>query len=149
MDRALVVVDDKESGAALLTEAASVAEGTGADLVLASFVTEEEYEHDQETLQQIGEVEGRDYTESPGEFARNLVTHLAEEHVDGVDYKTIGEIVEEDDQADRILDIADEEECDYVYLAGKRRSPTGKALFGDRTQQVLLNFPDYVVVTMS
>jgi hypothetical protein len=33
-----------------------------------------------------------------------------------------------------------------VFLAGRKRSPTGKALFGDQTQAVILDFDGAVTV---
>lgn len=148
MQRALIVVDDRESGAKLLSEFGSIARATDASLLVVSLQTEDAYENDQDTLKRIGDVEQTNYEQSPGEFARELADHLADEQLTDVDYRTVGEIVNDDQQADRILELAEEESCDYVCLVGKRRSPTGKALFGDRAQQVLLNFDGYVTVRM-
>ncbi|ARS90113.1 universal stress protein [Natrarchaeobaculum aegyptiacum] len=50
------------------------------------------------------------------------------------------------DPADAILEYADEHDARYVVVAGRRRSPTGKAVFGSVTQSVLLN-ADCPVVT--
>ena len=148
MQRALIVVDDRESGGKLLSEFGSIARATGAELVVVSLLSEDAYQSDQETLQRIGEVEQTNYEQSPGEFARELADYLSNEHLTDVDYQIIGEVISDGKQADRILEIAQDEACDYVCLVGKRRSPTGKALFGDRAQQVLLNFDGYVTVRM-
>lgn len=149
MERALVVVDDRETGEGLLTEVGEIAGGVNAEVVAVTLLTEEEYSSDIETLQQIGNVEHTNYEESPGEFARNIAESLAAETIGSdVEYSVVGGLVEEGDEADRILEIARDRDCDYIYLNGKRRSPTGKALFGDRAQKVLLNFDDYVTVKM-
>lgn len=149
MERALVVVDDRESGEELLDEVGSIASDTGAEVVVVTLLTEEEYESDIETLRQIGNVEQTSYEEGPSDFARDLSAGIAAEVLDNrVEYEAVGELVEDGEQATHIVDIARERECDYVYLHGKRRSPTGKALFGDRAQKVLLNFDEYVTVKM-
>ncbi len=43
------------------------------------------------------------------------------------------------DPAAEILRIADQEDADLVCLAGRKRSPAGKAVFGSVTQEVILN----------
>ncbi|MFC6724399.1 universal stress protein, partial [Halobium palmae] len=52
------------------------------------------------------------------------------------------------DESDRIFEVAAERDCDHLFLSGRRRSPTGKALFGDRTQRALLNFDGPVTVIL-
>jgi nucleotide-binding universal stress UspA family protein len=41
--------------------------------------------------------------------------------------------------ADAIIETADELDADLIVLAGRKRSPAGKALFGSVTQAVILN----------
>lgn len=43
------------------------------------------------------------------------------------------------DPGDQILDAAEEADADLIIVAGRKRSPTGKALFGSVTQTVILN----------
>jgi len=49
---------------------------------------------------------------------------------------------------DSILETADGVDARYVVIGGKRRSPTGKAVFGSVTQSVLLNTDRPVVTVM-
>lgn len=42
------------------------------------------------------------------------------------------------DPGQAIVDLADEQDADLICLAGRKRSPTGKALFGSVTQDVFL-----------
>lgn len=43
------------------------------------------------------------------------------------------------DPAEAILSTARERDVDLIVLGGRKRSPAGKALFGSRTQTVVLN----------
>lgn len=46
------------------------------------------------------------------------------------------------------LNAAEAHNCDHIFIAGRRRSPTGKAIFGDWVQRVLLNFDGLVTVSL-
>lgn len=48
--------------------------------------------------------------------------------------------------ADEILRYADEYDADQICVGGRKRSPTGKALFGSVTQTVILNADRPVMV---
>lgn len=43
------------------------------------------------------------------------------------------------DPANAIVELADERDADLIVIAGRKRSPTGKLLFGSVTQEVILN----------
>lgn len=49
--------------------------------------------------------------------------------------------------AEGILDMADEIEADLIVMGGRKRRPSGKALFGSVTQAVVLDADLPVVVT--
>lgn len=46
---------------------------------------------------------------------------------------------EQGDPDQEILAVADDISADVIYLGGKKRSPTGKVLFGSVTQDVVFN----------
>ncbi|MFB6078885.1 MAG: universal stress protein [Halarchaeum sp.] len=48
--------------------------------------------------------------------------------------------------AEEIVALADERDSDMLVLAGRRRSPTGKAVFGSTTQRVIIDTDRTVVV---
>lgn len=50
------------------------------------------------------------------------------------------------DPAEQILDVATAEDANLIVVAGRKRSPTGKALFGSVTQSVILNADRPVMV---
>jgi len=50
------------------------------------------------------------------------------------------------DAANAILNVAEEEDADQIVLAGRKRTPTGKVLFGSVTQSVILDTERPVLV---
>lgn len=51
------------------------------------------------------------------------------------------------DPVNSIIDCAEENDVESIVMGGRKRSPTGKALFGSITQSVILNSERPVVVT--
>jgi nucleotide-binding universal stress UspA family protein len=145
MDRALAVVDASEAAKELVREAGELAAGVDADLVLVHVTTEEEYEDKLTTMESIPDASVSYTLESAQEAGRQFARDVGEEvlaDVD-VDYEVIGAVGE---RAERILTVAEGEDCDHVFLAGRKRSPTGKAVFGDATQRVILDYDGAVTV---
>ena len=151
MDRALVVIDDTDNHRRLLAEAGRLANGTGAELVLFSWTTPEEYEETLDAIESIERTEGTSYGEmEPTDAAKRFAIEFADSVLDDVpvEYRVAAVVSDDDDRADDILQVAEREDCDHVFLVGRKRSPTGKALFGDVAQRVLLNFEGLVTVSM-
>lgn len=149
MDRALAVVDSSEATSDVIREAGELAAGVDASVVVLSALTRDEYENDAAVLSTIESVEGSSYDKDPRRIARATAEQYAEDHLSDIDvaYETMGVVVDGDDRPETIIETADAEGCDYIFLVGKRRSPTGKALFGDTAQGVILNFDGHVVIT--
>ena len=55
---------------------------------------------------------------------------------------------EHGDPADKITEIAREVDANMIAMAGRKRTPTGKVLFGSVTQSVLLEAERPVLVAM-
>jgi len=53
------------------------------------------------------------------------------------------------DAAEKVLDKADEIDADIISLAGRKRSPTGKVLFGSVTQDVALESDRTILLEMA
>lgn len=149
MERALVVVDDTDTHRKLLREAGELAAGVDADLVLLAILSDEEYEESFETIETISETEGTSYGEETVlDGARSFAEDVAEDVLDGpaIEYETTAAVAEEEERADRILRTAEKNGCDNVFIVGRHRSPTGKAIFGDTAQSVILNFDGPVTI---
>lgn len=149
MHRALVAIDGTERDRGLLTEAADYAAGTNAELLLLVTVPEETIEANSETIDRIAEVEHTSYSsETVLASVENPVREVAEAVFADreVDYEIRTEVT--DERVDAILEVGSEADCDHLFMRGARRSPTGKAVFGDDTQRAILNFDGYVTVSL-
>lgn len=145
MKRALAVVGETAASERLLAEAGELAAGVDADLVVLAVTPEGDYGDTRESRSRAG---GQPYSvDQAAEDARQRAESLARQVLDGIDveYEAVGSV---GSVADRILGTADERDCDHVFVVGRRRSPTGKAIFGDVAQSVILNFDGAVTVLM-
>jgi nucleotide-binding universal stress UspA family protein len=78
------------------------------------------------------------------EVAESAISDILSEY--DIETEAVGRAVgDADDRASEVLKTAEEHNNDYIFLLGRRRSPAGKAVFGDTAQKVILNFDQYVV----
>ncbi|SER40234.1 universal stress protein [Natrinema salaciae] len=151
MERGLVVIDDTDIHGELLAEAAEFARNGNAELVVLAWTTPDTAEESVEALEWVEQMEGTTFDETdPAAMTRQFAREFSENVIGDVDVDTEIEaiITEEGERDDAILAAADRLNCDHVFLVGHKRSPTGKAIFGDVAQRVLLNFDGPVTVTM-
>ncbi|WP_436907268.1 universal stress protein [Halosimplex marinum] len=141
MDRPLVVYDDENTE--LLEEAGEIAAGVDAQLIVLSLMTADEFREAREALDVVAKEEHTAYDDSVViDAAKKQARETAKELFDDdVDYRIVGaRIGDGESEADRILEVADDNSVDHVFITGQKRSPTGKAVFGDRVQSIILNF---------
>ncbi|PCR88823.1 universal stress protein [Natrinema ejinorense] len=134
VDTILVAVRDVDDQTPLLDAVVDVATPTDASIVLARAYDEEEFEKRVDELDFDGspstdEVARR--SQSVRDAARVLQDADIEHTVRGV----VGEA------GTAFVELADVLDPDLLYVQGKGRNPTGKALFGSTAQTVLLNAP--------
>ncbi|ACV47300.1 MULTISPECIES: universal stress protein [Halomicrobium] len=144
MDDALVVLDTDERGRELLTEAAQLAGGADARLHVLSLLTHEAFEEKRESLDAVAAEEHTSYDDGVIMDDVHQDAEAAVEEVVGdydVEWDVVaGRVGQAENEADRILEAAADNDIDHVFLTGDQRSPTGKAVFGDRAQAVIINF---------
>lgn len=148
MDRPLVVTDPSDRAPELIREAGELAAANDAPLRVLTVVSTEEFRNDAEVIGTIADAEGESYNMTAKEYAESVANSAITDLLSDLDIETeaIGRAVDDDDdRAETILRVARNNECDYVFLIGQRRRPTGKAVFGDTAQRVILNFDEYVV----
>lgn len=145
MERALAVVDAEESTKALVREAGELAAAVDASLVLLHVTTDDEYEEKRQTMESIPNNAVGYSEEKAREGAEAFAADIGREALDGIDvsWEAVGALGNEQTE---ILDAAERYDCDHLFIAGKKRSPAGKALFGDLTQSIILNFDGPVTV---
>lgn len=133
-DTILVTIRDVGDHQALLKAVLDVAEPTDATVVLAKAYDEEEYEQRVDEL----DFEGQPMTDQVAqrnETVRDAETVLREA---AIEYEVRGVVGEE---GDALIELAKTIDADLVYVQGKGKTPTGKALFGSTAQTILLNAP--------
>lgn len=155
MKRALVVVDAADTDEVQPTEASreithlagELAAGVGAELYVLHVTTDEEYHDRLDSLKSVDEL-NLEYdvdtaVQGTQQFAANVANDVFADLDIDIDVHPVGRI---GDVETKVLEVADESECDHLFIAGRRRSPAGKAIFGDTTQSLILNFEGPVTV---
>ncbi|WP_226482777.1 universal stress protein [Natrinema amylolyticum] len=153
MDHALVVIDDTETHRALLAEAGQLARDTDAKLTVLAWITPDQADETADSLEVIEQVEGTSYGEPDSnsaarQFAQQFADDVFESDDDSIEFTADGIVIEDGDRADEIIAAAERLDCDHIFLVGRQRSPTGKAIFGDVAQRILLNFDGTVTLKM-
>lgn len=120
----------------LATTVIDIAGPTGADVVVAHVFTDDEYETAVERLE-FSAVAEADPDEVADRHAsvRELRELLVEADIPNSVRGAVG------DHGDEIVALADTARADLIVVGGRKRSPTGKAVFGSTAQEVMLNAP--------
>lgn len=143
MSSILVVLVHDEPDERLLNAAKKYATGTDTETVLCRFINRKEYQDEVQRENIPGEqVESIEIKQSEAEEA---AMNVGESYFGGkVPYTAHGIV---GTVPDDILRFAEEHNSEQIFITGKKRSPSGKVLFGDVAQSVILNFNGPVTVT--
>ncbi|XVH33400.1 universal stress protein (plasmid) [Haloferacaceae archaeon DSL9] len=143
MQRALAVVSGTKTDERLLSEAGTIAAGTQAELLVMHIVDANKYEGEVQRKASSGRQPKslEDITEAAKRTAEDAADSALREM--DVDYQAIGLV---GNLPEAITTEAENRGCDHIFIVGRRRSPTGKAVFGDIAQSVILNFDGPVTV---
>ncbi|MFC7129067.1 universal stress protein [Haloferax chudinovii] len=82
------------------------------------------------------------------EQIRSAAAEMAEDSVSRLDvpYETVGLV---GTPADEVIEYAEAQDASYIVVSPRRRSRTGKMLFGSVAQSILLNAPCPVVSSLA
>lgn len=130
----VVTVRDVDDQRSLIDAVIDVAGPTDASVVLARAYEEEEYEQRVEEL----DFEGAPSTDDVAQRSQTVRDVAAALDDAGIGHDVRGVVGEE---GDAVVDLAKSVGPDLLYVQGKGRTPTGKALFGSTAQTILLNAP--------
>lgn len=145
MRHALAVVSATDGSKQVVREAGELAGGVDAELTLLHVTTEETYSNTYQQLQSISAYDTSYSVDQAKQGAANFAEDIAREVLDDVDveYQCAGAL---GTLHEVVLEYADRNNCDHVFVSGRTRTPTGKAIFGDATQRIILDFDGPVTV---
>ncbi|WP_266082404.1 universal stress protein [Haladaptatus caseinilyticus] len=149
MDKILTVVEPVETDIQLLKEAGSIAATAGVELVVLSLVIDGSDRATTEAMDQWLDIDaGDERTNTKIDIASRFATAIASETLDSLDvnYTAIGDHIENTRPSAKVINVAESHGCDHIYVTNRSHSPTGKALFGEMAQSIILNFDGYVTV---
>jgi nucleotide-binding universal stress UspA family protein len=120
----------------LAATTADIAGPADAEVVVTHVLDESEY---RDARDRLNFADGTEVT--PTTIARRNVgvRKLADElERAGLESTTYGRLSDGTSKGERLAEVAEDVGADMVVVGGRRRSPTGKALFGSTSQDVLL-----------
>ncbi|SFR32222.1 MULTISPECIES: universal stress protein [Halorubrum] len=132
-----VGTEDEKRTEQLAREAIAIAEPADAEIVLTHVFDREEFD---ETRANLGFDEGSEGATPDAVAERHKTTRALSKALSaaGVRHSVRGAV---GDLADEVVETADSVKADRVVVGGRRRSPTGKAVFGSVAQEVMLSAP--------
>jgi len=142
MATALLPVTDHDRWTRTLAEVAVETEPTDTEIVVLYVFTPEDVDST------VSHLDIDDESPNPTELARrkaSIGTAVETLEAGGFETRVRGTVVEEQ-TGDGVLDIASDVDADRIYMYSRKRSPTGKAIFGSQLQEVLFKSHIPVVV---
>jgi len=136
METILIGVRDDENAERVATTAAELAGSTGANVVVGHVFDPDDYDEVREQMRVDPDAEV-----TADDVARrvNAVSGVVDQlRSAGVETEVRGRVGE---AGQELVGLAETVSADLVIVGGRRRSPTGKALFGSTAQEVLMNAP--------
>ncbi len=111
-----------------------IAGPTEAVVILLHVFSRQEYEGLIDRLDEAGDLDP-DALAKRHDDVQRPATKFADAGIETEVHGVIG------DPETEIVHTAEEINADLLFIGGAKRSPTGKAIFGDNAQQILLNSP--------
>lgn len=116
-------------------------------LVALHVIPNREFEAYKESLTALPEFDDYSFTQE-ADKAADIAEKILEIHLDDFDSTMVETRGRVGNRSSEILAEADSLDPRFIVIGGRRKSPVGKAIFGNITQEVLLNAKPPVVTTM-
>ncbi|MFC6973568.1 universal stress protein [Halomicroarcula sp. GCM10025709] len=128
--------NDKDRIEELASAVTDIAGPAGAEVIVAHVFTDDEYENvvDRLEFESVGEADP-DQVADRHTTVRELLKRLDEADIETSVRGAVG------NHGEQIVDLAEDVSADLVVVGGRKRSPTGKAVFGSTAQEVMLSAP--------
>lgn len=144
----IAAIDENERSTQVVEIAYDLAEKYDDELIALHVVPRDEFESHQESLRKIPGMEDfslSQQAESAKQVARRFVQHT----IDDVEWGRVTTRGRVGDIANEILKETESVNPRFLVISGRRRSPTGKAIFGNTAQEILLKADCPVVSKLS
>lgn len=137
----LVAIEDeeKEISRRIVTVGDDLARTYGDELVVLHVIPDEVADEQMDTYPDY-------YLDDVRSDAKSAAASVVQEAVGGT--SDVSVVTQVGDPAGTILEESQRQDARYIVIGGRKRTPTGKALFGSVTQSVLLSADRPVVTVM-
>lgn len=144
----LAAVDENPRSRKVVEVAHDLAEAYDDTLVALHVVPTEDFQAHKRTLEEIREFSDFSLAQE-AESAKRVARTFVVETIDDIDTRRLEARGRVGDISGEILAEADRLDPRFLVIGGRRRSPVGKAIFGNTSQQILLNADCPVVSKLS
>jgi len=128
--------EDSDRAESIARAVSDIARPAGANVVLAHVFTQSEFNRATRRLDFDDEGEAsHDDVARRHQTVREIVGLLTDANLEFTVRGAVGEHAEE------IITLGNDVEADLIVVGGRKRSPTGKAVFGSTAQAVMLDAP--------
>lgn len=134
----LTAIDENERSRAIIAIGYDLATTYDDTLIALHVIPNEEYNAHAESLREIPEFADFSLTQE-ADSARRIARKFVTDTIDDVDMAQVEPRGSVGDIAEEILAEANRIDPRFLVIGGRRRTPVGKALFGNTAQEILLN----------
>ena len=135
----LAAIGEERRSNPVLAVAADLAGAHGERLDVLHVVPEGEFETHKAAIEEFSFAQEE---QSAATFAEKVAEETLDDTADVSGVGRVGDPVEQ------TISVLEETDPRYLVIGGQRRSPAGKAVFGSRTQDILLRSPIPVMTVM-